>query len=168
MDRLIGAFGVDAAEFAHQQAGDDRGNRVGNFISEHQGYHQHQTENRVRSLAVCRRSVIHFNRHIEHHEITPTLRQQGNLPPVADHQQDIAELQRLIDHGTIHRLAIALHADDIETKPSAERYLTHRFPNHLRIRDQRHLRHAHIQRLIGKILAAQHHRLEHLLTTELA
>ena len=115
-----------------------------------------------------RRSVIDLNRHIEHHEIPAALRQQGNLPPVADHQQDIAELQRLIDHGTIHRLAIALHADDIETKPGAERYLTHRFTNHLRIRDQRHLRHPHIQRLIGKILAAQYHRLKHLLAAELA
>lgn len=74
-----------------------------------------------------RRSVIDLNRHIEHHEIPAALRQQGNLPPVADHQQDIAELQRLVDHRTIHRFAIALHADDIETKPGAEGYLTHRF-----------------------------------------
>ncbi len=69
-----------------------------------------------------RRSVIDLNRHIEHHEIPAALRQQGNLPPVADHQQDIAELQRLVDHRTIHRFAIALHADDIETKPGAEGY----------------------------------------------
>ena len=97
MDRLVGAFGVDTAEFAHQQTGDDRGDGVGDFIRQHQGHHQDQTENRVRSLAVGRRSVIDLNRHIEHHEIPAALRQQGNLPPVADHQQD-------------HRRAGVLHA----------------------------------------------------------
>ena len=129
MDGFIGAFRVDAAEFTHQQAGNDGRYRVRYFVSQHQRHHQHQTENGVRRLAVRRRGVIDLNGHIQHHEVPPPLGQQGYLPPVANHQHDIAKLQGFIGDCAVNGFAIALQAHDVQIKTGTKSDFAHRLAN---------------------------------------
>ena len=168
MNGFIGAFGVNAAEFTHQQAGDDCGDRIGDLIGQHQRHHQYQAKNRMGRLAVRGRRVALLNGHVEHHKITPFLPELANQLPVTDDEKNIAQQDRLIHHRPFHRYAIALQPHDVQTVAGAEPHLPHGFTQQFRLRDQRHLGHADIQRLIGEILPAQHHRLQQLFAAKLA
>ncbi|CNV14237.1 Uncharacterised protein [Salmonella enterica subsp. enterica serovar Bovismorbificans] len=78
VDRFICAFSINTAKFSHQQAGDNRRDRVGNFIGQHQRHHQYQAENGVRRLAVRRRGFADLDRHIQHHKVAAFLPQQAD------------------------------------------------------------------------------------------
>ena len=129
MDSFIGALGVNTAEFTHQQAGNDGRYRVRNFVSQHQRDHQHQTENRVRRLAVRRRGVVDLDGHIQHHKVTAPLSQQRYLPPVAHHQHDIAKLQGFIGHRAVKGFAIAFQPHDVQIKTGTKGDFAHRLAN---------------------------------------
>ena len=167
MNGFIGAFGVNTAEFPHQQAGNDRRYGVRNFVSQHQRDHQHQTENCVRRLAVRRRGVINLNGHIQHHKVTTPLSQQRYLPPVPHHQHDIAKLQSFIGDRAVKSFTIAFQTHDVQIETGTKGDFAHRLANQFGIRDQGDFRHPYVQRLIGKVFAAQHHGLQHLLAAEL-
>ena len=168
MDRFIGALHIDTAELAHQQTGDQRRDRVGDFVGQHHRHHQRQAKQRVRRLRDGRRHFVHLGRQVEHDKVVGFGLQLTDRLPVADHQQDVAQLQRLVHQLAAQRLAVAADAHHVQIVAAAERRFAQAFAQQRRVRDQRHFGHADVARLFREVIAAQHHRLQPLLAAEFA
>ncbi|MNI69177.1 hypothetical protein D3C73_1249110 [compost metagenome] len=128
MNRLISAFHVDAAELAHQQAGNQRGDRVRDFIGQHHRHHQRQAEQGVRCLSDGRRHLVNLGRQIEHDKIMGFRLQLADRLPVADHQQDIAQRQGLIHQLARQGFAIAANTDHVQIITATESGFAQAFP----------------------------------------
>ncbi|VTR48938.1 Uncharacterised protein [Serratia fonticola] len=60
MDRLIGTFHIDTAKTPHQQASDQRGDRIRDLVGQHHSYHQRKAEQRMGCLGDSGCHFVHF------------------------------------------------------------------------------------------------------------
>ncbi len=112
--------------------------------------------------------LVHLGRQPQQQEVAAVGLQQADQAPVAHHQQGIPQLQRLVHQLAAKRLTGAADPHHVEAVMGAKRHLADALAEQAGFRDERHFCHAHLARLIRKILPAQDHGLESCLAAELA
>lgn len=160
MDGLVGALHVDAAELAHQQAGDERRYDVGHGIRHHQHYHDREGNQGVDGLAASRRHLVHLGGQAEQQEVPVVGLQLANEAPVAHHQQAVPHQQRLIHQLAGERLTVAADPDHAQAVAGTKRHLADALAEQAGFGNEGDLGHTHLPRLIREILSAQYHGLE--------
>jgi hypothetical protein len=97
VDRAIRAVEVDAPEDAHHQARDQDGLDVRHDAADHQPYHQHQAEQRLKRLAGGGKDLGDLARQAEDEQIARVGAEPLDVLPGADHQQRVADPELLVE-----------------------------------------------------------------------
>ena len=131
---FVGFFNIAQTACQHHQDGGNHDGRDGGDGDGVDGHGQHHEEHDDRSqggFIVERHAAGGFEGFAKHHPGSALARKTGNGFPRALHEDDVGSMQADVANVTQEIIAMAAHAEDVDTVAGAEVELADGFPDHL-------------------------------------